>query len=245
MLLSRTTKTKLLHKVATTAVDHHQVRNAILRDSEAVKVYVRRTGSPEVCQTKVVNLRLVKAGKESHSIIRDGNRTTTRLKLRRDSRKWTYKRGNVRQNEKPWHGKKRLTKKEDEIKRKGNLPKLPGMGAVGIAETSTVGTEEAGVVGTAETGAEGAAGIGTTGVAGAVIPTPAAISGPSEVSASREIGVQMKRKYNKKKRRGGKIHTHEVRLGQSTPLFVGIGNSFLQDRHIIRILKNVIGSLRG
>ena len=89
-------KTKLLHKVATTALDHHQVRNAILKDSEAIKVYVRRTGSPEVCRTKVVNLRLVKAGKEGHNIIRDGGRTTTHLKLRRDSRKWTYKKGNAR-----------------------------------------------------------------------------------------------------------------------------------------------------
>ena len=69
MLPSRTAKTKFLHKVATTAVDHHQVRNAILRDSEAIKIYVRRTGSPEVCRTKVVNLWLVKAGKEGYSII--------------------------------------------------------------------------------------------------------------------------------------------------------------------------------
>ena len=117
------------------------------------------------------------------------------------------------------------------------------MGAAGVAETSIVGTEEAGVVGTAKTGAEGAAGIGTTGVAGAVIPMPAAISGPSEVSASGEISMQMKRKYNKKKRMGGKIHTHEVRLGRSTSLFIGIGNSLLQDGCIIGILKNVIRSL--
>ena len=96
------------------------------------------------------------------------------------------------------------------------MPKLPGMGAAGAAETSTVGTAEAEVVGTAEKGAEGTARIGATGVAGAVISTPAAIPDPSEVSASKEIGVQMKRKYknkkNKKRRGGGKIHTHEVRL---------------------------------
>ena len=41
-------------------------------------------------------------------------------------------------------------------------------------------------------------GIVATGVAGAVIPTPAIIPGPSKVSASKEIGVQMKRKYKKK-----------------------------------------------
>ena len=104
------------------------------------------------------------------------------------------------------------------------------MGAASAAETSTLGTADAGVVGTAEKGAEGAAGIGTAGVGGAVIPTPAAIPGPSEVSASREIGVQMKRKYNtkkKKKRRGGKIHTYEVRHGRGTPFFIEIRNSLL------------------
>ena len=105
---------------------------------------------------------------------------------------------NARQNEKPWPGKRRFTKKQDVIKGKGNLPKLPGMGAVGVAETSTVGTTEAGAVGTAEEGVEGAVGIGTTAVAGAVISMPAAIPGPSKVFASREIGVQMKHKYNKK-----------------------------------------------
>ena len=40
------------------------------------------------------------------------------------------------------------------------MPKLPGMGATGVAETGTAGIEETGVVGTAETGTEGAAGIG-------------------------------------------------------------------------------------
>jgi len=109
------------------------------------------------------------------------------------------KKGNVRQNEKrkPWHGKRRLAEKEYEIRRKGNLPKLPGIGAMSVAETSVVGTAEAGVVGTAETGTEGAVGIGATSVVGAVILTPTAISGPSEVSASRGIGVQVKYKYNK------------------------------------------------
>ena len=80
------------------------------------------------------------------------------------------------------------------------------MGTAGVVETSIVGTVEAGVVGTAETGTEGAAGIGATGAAGigatgaagAVIPTPAAISDFSEVSASGEISMQMKRKCRKK-----------------------------------------------
>ena len=83
--------------------------------------------------------------------------------------------------------------KEDIIKGKENSPELPGMGAAGVAETSTVGIAEAGAVGMAEKSAEGAVGIGAMGVAGAVIPMPAAIPGPSEVSASKKIGVQMKR----------------------------------------------------
>ena len=62
------------------------------------------------------------------------------------------------------------------------MPKLPGIGATGVAETGT----------------ESAAGIGATGAAGAVIPTPAAISDSSEVSASGEISMQMKRKCRKK-----------------------------------------------
>ena len=141
----------------------------------------------------------------------------------------------------------KIYKKEDVIKGKGNLPNLPRMGAVGVAETSVVGTAKAGAVGTAQKGAEGATGIGATGVAGAVIPTPAAIPGPSKVSASKEIGVQMKRKYKKRrgKSKGGKIHTHEIRLGRNTLLFTGIRNPLLQDGHIIGILKNVIGPLRG
>ena len=102
-----------------------------------------------------------------------------------------------------WEGKT-YKKKENVIKGKGNLLELLGMGATGVAETSTVGTVEAGVVGTAETGTEGAVGIGATGVARAVIPTPTAISGLSEVSASREIGVQVKHKYNKKKKKNDK-----------------------------------------
>ena len=80
------------------------------------------------------------------------------------------------------------------------MPKLPGMEVTGVAGRGTTGTEETGAVGTAETSTEGAAGIGTTGAAGVVIPTLAAISGLSEVSASGEISMQMKRKYKKKKR---------------------------------------------
>ena len=86
--------------------------------------------------------------------------------------------GKIKKKKKKWHEKRRLAEKEDEIRKEGKLPKLPGMGAAGVAEISTVGTSEAGVVGTAEIGTEGAVGIGATGVTGVVIPTPAAIFGP-------------------------------------------------------------------
>ena len=94
-------------------------------------------------------------------------------------------------------GRKDLQRKKmkGKIKGKGNLLRPVGMGAAGTIETSTVGIVEISAVGTVEKGAEGAAGMGTTGMAGAGIPTPAGTPGPSNVSASREIGIQMKHKY--------------------------------------------------
>ena len=92
-----------------------------------------------------------------------------------------------------WEEKTYKEKKKDEGK--GNLPRPAEMGPAGTAETSTVGTTETGVVGTVEKGAESAAGMDTTDMVGAGIPTPAATPGPSKVSASRDIGIQMKRKY--------------------------------------------------
>ena len=94
---------------------------------------------------------------------------------------------------------------------------MPGMGAMGVAETGTAGTEETGVVGTAETGTEGVVGIGATGAAGAVIPTPAAISGPSEVSASGEISMQMKCKCRKKKKGKGRYIPMKSGSGEALP----------------------------
>ena len=112
----------------------------------------------------------------------------------------------------------KIYKKKNIIKRKGNLPELPRMEAVGVAETSTVGTAEAGAVGTAEEGAEGAVGIGATGVAGAFISTPAAILGPSKVSASKEIGVQMKHKYKKEGERAGEERYIPMKSGSGEAL---------------------------
>ena len=95
MLPRRMTKAELSHKIAMTTVEHHQVRGTVLRDSKAIKVHIGRTESPEMCRAKVINFQLVKTDKERCSIIRDGGRTTTCLKLRRDSRKQTYNKGGV------------------------------------------------------------------------------------------------------------------------------------------------------
>ena len=76
-----------------TTIDHHQVRNTILGDSEAIKIHIRRPKSPEVYRAKVINLRLIKAGEKGCSFIRsvkDGGRTAAHLKLGRGSGKWTY-----------------------------------------------------------------------------------------------------------------------------------------------------------
>ena len=57
-----------------------------------------------------------------------------------------------------------------------------------------------------------------------------------------EVIKEEKCELSKKKK--GKTHTHEVRLGWST-LFVRVRNPLLQDRLIVRILKNVLKPLRG
>ena len=132
-----------------------------------------------------------------------------------------------------------MQKKEDEIRREEKLPKLPGMGATGVAETSTTCIEETKVVGTAETGTEGVAGTGSRSAAGAVIPTAATISGPSEVSASGEISMQIQ----KKKDKGKRMHTHKIKLRRSAPLFIRVRNSLFHHGCIIKILKDIIGSL--
>ena len=86
------------------------------------------------------------------------------------------------------------------------------MGATGVAGRGIADTEGTGAVGVAETGTENAAGAGTTGEAGAVVSSPAAISGPLEVSASEEISMQTKRKYKKRrmKRKEGTYPSSQV-----------------------------------
>ena len=81
-----------LHKITTVAVNHHQVRNAVLGDSEAMEICIRRPRAPEICRTQVIDLRLIKAGKKGCNFIRrvrNGDRTAAHFKLRRHRRKWT------------------------------------------------------------------------------------------------------------------------------------------------------------
>ena len=92
VLSGRTTKAESLHKVTTAVIDHRQVRNTILSDSEAMEIYKKRSRTPELCRVKVINLGLVKTGKKCCSFthkIRSG-RIAAHLKLRRNSREWTY-----------------------------------------------------------------------------------------------------------------------------------------------------------
>ena len=87
------------------------------------------------------------------------------------------------------------------------------MGPTGVAGRGITGTEGTGAVGTAETGTEGAAGTGAIGEAGAVIPSPAVISGPLEVSANGEMSMQTKHKYKKggMKRKGDTYPSSQAR----------------------------------
>ena len=93
MLSGRTTKSEPLHKITTVAVNHHQVRNAVLEDSEAMEICIRRPRAPEICRTQVIDLGLIKAGEEGCSFIhrvRNGDRIAAHFKLRRRRRKRTY-----------------------------------------------------------------------------------------------------------------------------------------------------------
>ena len=171
MLSGKTVEAKSLHKVTIAAIDRHQVRNTILRDFETMKIHIRRPKTPEVCRTKAIDLRLIKAGKKGCSFthrVWNGDRTAAHFKLRSSIRKWTYQES---------------TKCE---MRSRDLKK--GMGAVGTAKTGTEGTVEIGTVGMVEIGA-----IGVAGGAAENMPMSVATPGPSKVSTNRETGIRMKR----------------------------------------------------
>ena len=64
VLSSKTTKAESLHKVTTATIDSHQVRNTILKDSEAMEIYEIRPITPNLCRAEVINLGLVKTDKK-------------------------------------------------------------------------------------------------------------------------------------------------------------------------------------
>ena len=62
------------------------MRSTILGNSETMKVYVERLGTPEICRIVVINLRLIKACKDGCSLthrVQNGGRIAVCLKLRR------------------------------------------------------------------------------------------------------------------------------------------------------------------
>ena len=93
MLFGKMTMAESLHKITMIAVNHHEVRNAVLGDSEAMEIRIKRPRAPEICRTQVIDLRLIKASEEGCSFmrrVRNGDRTAAHFKLRRRHRKRTY-----------------------------------------------------------------------------------------------------------------------------------------------------------
>ena len=69
------------------------MRNTILENFKAIKVYIGRPRTLEVYRIKVINLRLIKMSKEGCDLthrVQNYGKTAAHLKLRRGSRKWTY-----------------------------------------------------------------------------------------------------------------------------------------------------------
>ena len=130
-----------MHKVTTAAIDHHQVRNTILKDSEAMEIYKRRPRTPELCRAKVIELRLVKTGKKCYNFthrIQNGGKIAAHLKLRMSSREWTYQEST--RHEMRSYGLKRTNlqgRNEEGDKGKRNPLGPIIMGVVGRTETGT------------------------------------------------------------------------------------------------------------
>ena len=142
VLSGRMTKIESLHKFTTVAINRRQVRNAILRDSEAMEIYERRPETPEFYRAEVINLGLVKTGKKCYSFthrIRNDGRTAAHLKLRRSSKEWTYQES-IR-HEMRSCGLKKMTelerRNEEGDKGKGDSPVPAIMGVVGRTKTDT------------------------------------------------------------------------------------------------------------
>jgi len=79
-------KRKPLHEIPTASVYCLQIGNALLKDSEAMEINIRRPSTLEIHRIKVIGLRLVKPDEESSSLthrIRDYGKIVANLKLRR------------------------------------------------------------------------------------------------------------------------------------------------------------------
>ena len=228
MLPGKTTKAKPLHKITMVAMNHHQMRNAVLGDSEAMEIRIRRPRASEICRTQIIDLRLIKAGEEGCNFIRrvwNGDRIAAHFKLRRHCRKWTCQESTRHEIRNLRKKKKKETnprgRNEEKNKEKESSPEAVTMGDVGRIDTGTEGTAKTDAVNTVETGTKNTVGMGTMGVAEVAIantPTPTAIPSPLGGSANKRNGHANKRgrvnlakkKKKKKKREGGKKpHTHE------------------------------------
>ena len=56
---------------------------------------------------------------------------------------------------------------------------------------------------------------------------------------------ELGKKKKKNRKEGRKAHTHEFGLGGNILFFIRIRNPLLQDRFIIRVLKDVLRPLKG
>ena len=117
--------------------------------------------------------------------------------------------------------------------REKKLTKTREDGAVATIEIGMEGTIKIGIVDTAETGVVGTADTGATGVAYKM----------KENRSEKVTQIHMC-KGNLTKKRGKDAYTQEFSLGVNTLLFIRIKNLLPYGRLIVRILKNVLKSLR-
>ena len=177
-----------LHKITTVAVNHHQVRNTVLGDSEAMEICIRRPRAPEICRTQIIDLRLIKAGEVGCSFIRrvrNGNRTAAHFKLKGHRRKRAYQESTRHEtrNLKKGGGEGETNprgRNEERNKGKESSPGLVIIGAVGRTETGIEGTAEIDAVNMVDIGEEDTVRMGAVGTAGvAALDTPMFVVNPS------------------------------------------------------------------
>ena len=79
------TKEESLHEISMAAINHLQIGDTLLKNSEAMKVNIRSSSTLEVHKNKVIGLGLVESGKEGNGLIhkvRNGGKIATNLKPR-------------------------------------------------------------------------------------------------------------------------------------------------------------------